>query len=89
MYMMVMVLMGGNDCGIYLNVIKVVWDLVEELWNNINIINDVVCFIFISKKIIILVVCGNVGVGGVMMVLVSDFVVVWEGFLLNFYYKKM
>lgn len=88
----VIVLMGGYDVfsnGIYLNVIEVVMDLVKELWENINVINDVVWCIFISKKIMILVLCGNVGVGGVMMVLVSDLVFVWEGIVLNLYYKKM
>lgn len=87
--MMVMVLMGGSDCGIHLNVIKAARDPAEESWNNINTINDVVRFIFTSKKITISAVRGNAGAGGAMMVLASDFAVAREGSLLNPHYKKM
>lgn len=85
--------MGGLDYwlnGIYLVEIEVVDSVVDEFWCNINVINDLVCVIIeMMDCLVILVVWGNVGVGGVFFSLVVDEVWVGDCVIFNLYYKDM
>jgi len=63
---------------------------VQESWENINAINDVVLEIMKMKQIItISALSTNAGAGGVMLALASDFVVGHSSVILNPHYKTM
>lgn len=85
--------MGGINYfsnGIYFNIIEVVMDVVYELWENINVIDDVVFSILMcSKCVMVVVMLGNVGVGGVMVVIVVDVVWVYCNVVFYLSYKFM
>ncbi len=89
----ILVLMGGVDIwsnGIHLNVIENSKDPVEESWENINAINDLIRDIVITRdKIVVSAMHGNAGAGGAILALASDIVYAREGIILNPHYKKM
>merc|ERR1719228_3216485 len=86
------VFMGGHNYfsnGIHLNVIEHSPNPVQESWENINAINDVVKAMFTMPKMTVSAVNGNAGAGGCMMALASNLVWAKKGAIMNPSYKSM
>ena len=90
----VVLLMGGQDAfsnGIHLNVIEQASNSVQESWENINAMNDIVYQIYNmpSSQITVSLFRGNAGAGGVMLGLASHYVLSYSGLVFNPHYAGM
>lgn len=88
----IIVLFGGEDYfsnGINLCTIEDSIDPINESWENINAINDVVELILTSPKYFISAIKANCGAGGVTMAISSDKVISKKNIIFNMHYKGM
>ena len=89
----VIVLLGGPDFwsnGIHLNAIEASVDPAEELWRNINAIDDLIYEILNTMShLVIAGLRGNAGAGGAMLALAADHVYAMSGVVLNPHYRSM
>jgi putative two-component system hydrogenase maturation factor HypX/HoxX len=89
----VIVLGGPRDFfanGIHLNVIESADDPVEESWQNINAIDDLVhAILTTTSKLTIAALAGNAAAGGLMLALAADQVWCRAGAVLNPHYRLM
>jgi putative two-component system hydrogenase maturation factor HypX/HoxX len=89
----VIVLGGQRDMfanGIHLNVIQAAYDPVEESWQNINAINDLVHAILTTTgQLTVAALAGNAAAGGLMLALAADQVWCRDGAVLNPHYRLM
>ncbi|MEP3387329.1 MAG: hydrogenase maturation protein [Reichenbachiella sp.] len=89
----VIVLQSGSDIwsnGIDLNTIECSDNPVDESWENIVAIDDLIREIInCESKVVVSAMTGNAGAGGVILALAADFVFARDGVVLNPHYKKM
>lgn len=88
----IVVLFGGEDYfsnGINLCTIEDSIDPINESWENINAINNIVELILTSPKYFISAIRGNCGAGGVTMAVSSDNVISKKDIIFNMHYKGM
>jgi len=89
----VLVLMGGEDFwsnGIHLHKIENAPSPAEESWENINAMNDLVeAIINTTDRLTISAMRGNAGAGGVFLALATDYILAYQGVVLNPHYKSM
>ena len=88
-----LVLLGGADCwsnGLHLGVIEAAASPADELWRNIEAMNDLVERIARAEGAwIVSAMRGNAGAGGVFLSLAADEVWMGENVILNPHYKDM
>ena len=89
----VIVLLGGRDFwsnGIHLNVIEASADPAEELWRNINAMDDLVHEVINTMShVVIAGMRGNAGAGGAILALAADQVFARPSVVLNPHYRGM
>ena len=89
----VIALLGGSDFwsnGIHLNEIEASADPAEELWHNINAMNDLILeMLNTMSHLVIAGLRGNAGAGGAMLALAADRVYAMSGVVLNPHYRSM
>ena len=89
----VIVLLGGPDFwsnGIHLNTIEASADPAEELWRNINAIDDLIYeMLNTMSHLVIAGLRGNAGAGGAMLGSAADRVYAMSGVVLNPHYRSM